>query len=81
MKGLWKESVGGWSKDTKRKTQKRKHSLRDNARVLINIDYNRKNNYSKKLSPDIFRTELEMENIPDKPKVKKAGFVEPGKFW
>lgn len=36
MNGLWKESVGGWNhKDTKRKKQKRKHTIRDKGRGTL----------------------------------------------
>lgn len=35
MKGLWKESLGGWDrKCIKRKAQSRKHALKDNAEVI-----------------------------------------------
>lgn len=35
MKGLWKESLGGWDrKGVKRKAQSRKHTLKDNAKAI-----------------------------------------------
>jgi len=59
MKGLWKENISGWnSKNTKRKKQTRKHTLKDNGRIINNL-FNKKSLKTKK----IFRIENKVENI------------------
>ena len=35
MKGLWKEKIGGYYKDNKRKKQSRKHTLKDNLKYIL----------------------------------------------
>ena len=57
MKGLWKESVSGWNhKDSKRKKQNRKHTLKDNGLYIVKtFDGYRKKN--RKTNPEIFRHE------------------------
>jgi hypothetical protein len=58
MKGLWKENIGGWNhKDSKRKSQRRKNSIKDNGRQIIRIfdGYRR----VQKTNPSIFRYENE----------------------
>ena len=57
MQGLWKENLGGWNhKDTKRKRQSRKNTLRDKGRALLNV-YDSYRHGSKKVNPNIFREE------------------------
>lgn len=57
MNGLWKETVGGWNhKDSKRKRQTRKHTLRDKGRAILNT-YDSFRHGSKKENANIFREE------------------------
>ena len=57
MNGLWKETVGGWNhKDSKRKRQTRKHTLRDKGRALLHT-YDSFRRGSKKEDDNIFREE------------------------
>ena len=57
MNGLWKEAVGGWNhKDSKRKRQSRKHTLKDKGRALLNA-YDSFRRGIKKENADIFRQE------------------------
>lgn len=57
MNGLWKENISGWNKkDIKRKSQKRKDTLRDKGRFILKT-YNGTN--SPKKDKNIFRTEKE----------------------
>lgn len=57
MQGLWKESIGGWNhKDTKRKKQTRKNTLRDKGKALLNV-YDSHRHGGKKVDPNIFREE------------------------
>ena len=59
MQGLWKENLGGWNhKDTKRKRQSRKNTLRDKGRALIRaFDYR-----CDKECPEVFRNTGELED-------------------
>lgn len=57
MNGLWKETVSGWNhKDSKRKRQTRKHTLRDKGRAILNT-YDSFGSGSKKENANIFREE------------------------
>lgn len=57
MNGLWKETVSGWNhKDSKRKRQTRKHTLRDKGRAILNT-YDSFRSESKKENANIFREE------------------------
>jgi len=56
MKGLWKENLGGYNhKDTKRKKQTRKHSLKDNGNYIIRTFDGFKK--SRDDLPEVFRNE------------------------
>lgn len=64
MKGLWKENLGSWNhKDTKRKKQTRKHTLKDNIKVLIKEEIN-------------YYKEGECELVLPKPVYEDCGVVE-----
>lgn len=63
MNGLWKETVSGWNhKDSKRKRQTRKHTLRDKGRALLNT-YDSFRRGSRKENADIFREEGVVEVV------------------
>lgn len=63
MTGLWKETVGGWNhKDSKRKRQTRKHTLRDKGRALLKT-YDSFRSGSRKEDTDIFREEGVVEVV------------------
>lgn len=63
MNGSWKETVGGWNhKDSKRKRQTRKHTLRDKGKALLKT-YDSFRNGSKKEDENIFREEGAVEVI------------------
>ena len=63
MNGLWKETVGGWNrKDSKRKRQTRKHTLRDKGRALLKT-YDSFRSGSRKENADIFREECAVEVV------------------
>jgi hypothetical protein len=52
MRGLWKENLGGWNKkDSKRKKQTRRQTIRDTGRIVLKI-FNGRN--ATKQDPDIF---------------------------
>jgi len=69
MNGRWKENIGGWNhKDSKRKAQTRKNTLRDKARVLIHSVDKRKN-------IDIWE-ESDIEIIEEKVNYKQSDFYE-----
>jgi hypothetical protein len=68
MQGLWKENVGSWNnKDSKRKKQNRKHTLKDKAKWHISHSSNWRN---KKESPST-SIEGDIEITEDMVKVKK----------
>jgi len=59
MKGLWKENLGGWNhKDSKRKKQNRKHTLKDNGYYIV-TSFDGYRNANKKVNSEIFRYEIE----------------------
>lgn len=59
MHGLWKEKTGGWNnKDSKRKKQKRKHTLKDKGRAILKT-YEWQTEKSKKVDKNKFRYENE----------------------
>ena len=63
MYGLWKETVGGWNhKDSKRKRQCRKHTLRDKGRALLKT-YDSFRSGIRKENVDIFREEGAVEVV------------------
>lgn len=78
MQGLWKNSVGGWNhKDSKRKTQKRKHVIRDKGRALLNVDRRRRRKDENDGCVSI-RYEGEVVFTPPAKVYKQSGWIE---YW
>lgn len=76
MNGTWKNNLGGWSKDSKRKKQTHKNMLRDNGRHLARNEYRRN---TKTINTNIFRVDGDVEvALPEKTYIK-SGFVETWK--
>ena len=73
MKGTWKENVGGYAKDNKRKKQSRKHSLNDSAKWHIN--HSKEWRIKERKISSAIRIEGAIEIIPDTVKVKKELYV------
>lgn len=87
MKGSWKNNIGGWNhKDSKRKSQKRKHQLKDNGRAIYHIFNGWKRD--KNCSDNLFRNEVEMEITftgtrygNDKPLIERAEVFYAWAVW
>lgn len=64
MKGTWKEDIGGYnSKDTKRKRQSRKNTLKDSLQGLLSASFrNDKKVKNYKEAPTIINTQVEWVN-------------------
>lgn len=74
MQGTWKENISGWNqKDSKRKKQSRKHTLKDKAKTLI-----KKFKY-KNIKNKVIWDEGGVEFIKDSSCFKQSGWVESWK--
>jgi len=64
MKGLWKNELGGWSKDTKRKKQTRRHHIKDNGKALWKIYIAQwKKSPERKVDSDIYFNDCDLEEV------------------
>lgn len=67
MKGLWKNDLGGYYKDNKRKKQTRRHYIKDNGKAICKRYISEHKNPGRKYDDEIFRIENEVENKFTKP--------------